>query len=321
LDLSAMVAAAERHGVSGFVADALAPHQDLVPPAAWTELNRAARGQIAQGLKIKRLTLRVLEALAREQVVPVLLKGAGLAQRLFPEQPLARPSSDVDVLVHPDELPRVRRAMESLQLTERADESLDDVFEEHHHFSFSSHAGLVEVHFRLFSGFGRGAFDDAALRSRFVPGVFEGHAVRWLSPEDEFVYLATHAANHAFLRISWLLDLQRALERGPALDWPTMGQRCREAGFRAAVTAALWLLEEGLRVTLPQGAHDAFPLRRARAWGHAVAFAPRRVESAELSAHRVWGFTLRLWLVDSPRHGIRHASDGARRLLRQLRAR
>lgn len=319
-DHQALVDAAARHGVSAFVADALAAAQVTLEPPAQATLSQGARALIAQGLKHKRLTLKVVNALHAEGITPVLLKGAGLAQRLYPEQPLGRPASDVDVLVTPAELPAARKAMARLGLAERVDPSLDDVFEEHHHLAFAATGELVEVHFRLFSGFGGNAFDDAAIRARLLAGSFEGRPVRWLGPEDEFVYLATHAANHAFLRASWLLDLERFIARRADLDWATMAARCRGAGFTAAVTASLWVLESALEVSLPAQARVAFPVSLSRALGHGLLFSPAHLEAADLSAHRVGGFALRLWLVDSPRHGVRHAVDGARRLIRQLRA-
>lgn len=321
LDHRALVDAAARHGVSAFVADALAAAKVTLEPDAQAALTQAARALVAQGLKHKRLTLKVVNALHAEGVTPVLLKGAGLAQRLYPEQPLGRPSSDVDVLVTPAELPRARAAMARLGLPERVDQSLEDVFEEHHHLAFAAPGELVEVHFRLFSGFGGNAFDDEALRGRLVAGAFEGRPVRFLGAEDEFVYLATHAANHAFLRASWLLDLQRYLARRPGLDWAVMAARCAAAGFSSAVTASLWVLEAALEVSLPPAARAAFPVSTLRELGHGALFSPAHVEAADLSAHRVAGFALRLWLVDSPRHGLRHATDGARRLVRQLLAR
>lgn len=323
LDLSELVAHAARHGLSAVVADTLAAvgAQAAVPQDAWGRLQADARTQIGRGLKHKRLTMAVLDALALEGITPVLLKGYALASRLYPEQPLARPSSDVDVLVSMGELPRARAAMTRLGLAEQHDVSLGDVFEEHHHLSFSGPGALVEVHFRLFSGFGRGAFDDQRVRSRLRRTSCEGRPVDQLGPEDEFLYLATHAANHSFLRISWLVDLQRFLERQPSLDWDGMGRDAREAGFASAVTAALWLLESSLRVVLPPAAVRAFPVARWRRSAFARLFSSTRVEAADWSSHRVLGFALRLWLVDSPRAGVRHALDGALRFARQLRAR
>ncbi len=320
LDADALVGAAARHGVSAWVADAMADAGVMLPAAAHAQLTADARAQVGRGLRVKRLTLAVLDALAKEDVIPVLLKGQGLAARLFPVQPLARPSSDVDVLVTRDELSRARRAMAGLRLNEQPDASLDDVFEEHHHLSFATHGALVEVHFRLFSGFGGNVFDDEAIRARTRLDQFEGRAVRWLGPEDEFIYLATHAANHSFLRASWLLDLRQYLVLH-VLDWAEMARRCRVAGFHSAVAASLFVLSHALRVPLPAAASSHFPVGRLRGLGHDRLFSAAHLEAADLASGRLAGFGLRVWLVDSPRDGLRHVSQGARRFLRQVQGR
>jgi hypothetical protein len=311
LDFGALVASAARHGVSALVADFLAAQHRELPPAEQQALQRDARGLISRGLRIRKLTLSVFDALRTAGLEPVLLKGAGLAQRLYPEQPLARPSSDVDVWVVPEELPTVASVLPGLGFSRGPPEAHG------HHESWVANGALVEVHFRVFSGFGGNAFDDAALRSRLVAGDFFGRAVRWLHPDDEFVYLATHAANHGFLRASWLVDLQRALARRDTFDWAAMAARCRAAGFHAAVSAALLVLREALHVTLPFAAERHFSSGRLRALGTSRLFSAERLERAHLSESRVASVASRFWLMDSPRDGVTEAVGGARRLLKR----
>ncbi|MBI5478152.1 MAG: nucleotidyltransferase family protein [Deltaproteobacteria bacterium] len=320
LDWEALVRSAARHGVSALIADALAEAGVTPPPVPAAALADDARRLVAQGLKLKRLTHTVLGAFSARGVVPIALKGYGLALRLYPRQPLARPATDVDILVAPEQLRAVEDALRSLGLARVEDMSLADVFEEHHHLSFSGPRGLVEVHFRLFSGFGGAAFDDRALAARSWTGSIDGRPARYLAPEDELVYLATHAANHAFLRASWLVDLQRFLAHHPALDWAEMAARAERAGFRTAVATTLALLERLLEVRLPEAAQRAFPLGRGRRLVDRLAFSPASLDSSALAGHHLGSFLLRLLLVDSAGHGLRHLVDGARRYLRRARA-
>lgn len=306
---------AARHGLSAFVADELSREGQPLP----AQLSADARAQLSRGLKTKSLTLAVVDALEGVGVVPVLLKGYALALRLYPEHPLGRPSTDVDVLVEPRELERCAAALATLGLHRHDDLSLDHPFEEHHHLAFVGTRGLVEVHFRLFTGFGGGVFDDAGLRSRARDFSLHGRPVQVLADEDEFLYLATHAANHAFLRLSWLLDLQRFLAARPGLDFALMAARAHRAGFHTAVTTSLVLLTRVLGVTLPAPALRHFPPRALRAPADAVLFSKDRLASAQLSEHWLAAFLLRLWLVDSPAHAARHLLEGARRSLRRAR--
>lgn len=276
-----------------------------------------ARATITSAHRTRRLTLQVFDALATVGVTPVALKGSVLAARLYSANPLCRPASDVDVLVSPNELARVGRALEALGLSRQHDTSLGDVFEDHHHLSYSGRAGLVEVHFRLISSFGRGLFDDDAVRQRALPFEFEGRRVLVLSPEDEVVYLATHAANHAFLRASWLVDLQQYLRLVPSLDFDAMAVRARAAGFFQAVTVSLRLLERLLEVPLSRAALRAFEGRRLRGIVDGRLFSAARLASASVSTHRLGNFAARLWMVDSPGHGAKHVVDGMKRLARR----
>lgn len=312
LNFTRLVDAAGRHGLSALVADFLAVAKRELPAAQQQTLMTNARELIARGLKIRKQTLSVLDALRAVGLEPVLLKGAGLAQRLYPEQPLARPSSDVDVWVSPAELPAVATVLQRLGFTRGPDE------DHGHHESWTTPGALVEVHFQVFSGFGGNAFDDAVLRSRLVPGEFLGRPVRWLHPDDEFVYLATHAANHAFLRASWLVDLQRALAARSEFDWPAMAARCREAGFHSAVSTALFVLREALQVTLPYEAERHFPSGRLRSLGNARLFSAERLERAELFSNRAASIAARVWLVDSPRDGASEILGGVRRVWARL---
>lgn len=280
-------------------------------------LHADARAQISAGLKLRALTFAVADALKQVGVVPTLLKGYALAVRLYPSSPLARPSTDVDVLVRAGELGACESALASLGLRRIADPGLEDPFEEHHHLSYAGPRGLVEVHFRLFTGFGGGAFDEAAVQARARDFALGARGVRVLAPEDEFLYLAIHAANHAFLRLSWLVDLERYLTLEPSLDWGLMRLRAERAGFVVAMTTTLTLLERLLAVQLPYAARRHFPQTLLPRALSALAFSKRQVTSARLAEHWLAAFSLRLLLVDRAPFGLRHLVDGTRRYLRR----
>lgn len=306
-------ALAARHGLSAILVDRLrAPNPELL---------RDAQAQISAGLKTKRLTLAVVDAFGAVGITPILLKGYALACRLYGERPLARPASDVDVLVRPGELEHACLALETLGLRRQADPSLHDPLEEHHHLAYvGRRGGLVEVHFRLFHGLGGAVFDDEALQARAVGSKLDGRPVRLLAPEDEFVYLATHAANHAFLRLSWLVDLQRYLERCPPLDWSLMATRAHKAGFHRAVCTTLRVLEVVLEVELPPAARRHFTVQRLHASATAWLFSARHITSAKFAEHWLGAFLLRLWLVDSPAAKARYLVAGAHRFLNRTQS-
>jgi hypothetical protein len=59
-----------------------------------------------------------------------------------------------------------------------------------------------------------------------------------LSPDWEFLYLATHAAKHGRLSLKWLVDLDRFCSRG-RLDWASIKQKAQRLGWEDAVRDSL----------------------------------------------------------------------------------
>jgi hypothetical protein len=223
------------------------------------------------------------------------------------------------VLVLPEEVPRSEAALSRLGLKLGQVPGVENVFEEHHHRPWAGTAGLVELHFRLFSGFGQHVFDDRHVRERTRLSTLDGRAVRWLAPEDEFLYLATHVANHGFLRVSWLVDLERYLRFAPQLDWQLMRERAEAAGFVVPMTTALEVLSRVLELELPSAALEVFPLGSIRRRLDERIFSVERVLDASWSSDPLAGFLLRLYLVESPRQGARHVFEGAKRFHRRWR--
>ena len=319
---------AERHGLSGLLVDSLSVNwgtlrqaqgerQDT-PSKVQTALRAQARNSAANAMKLHRLLLDTLALLAPRGLEPVLMKGWGFGSRYWPD-PLLRPASDVDLLVEPEGLLGIERAMATLGLNQIADAGEDDVFEHHHHLSFAGPRGLVEVHFRLLAGFGGAKLGDAAVFNRCRKATFEGHAVRFLSPEDELVYMAAHAAQHLFLRIGWLHDLKLLVQREPALDWDRAVALAKESSLRAATHAALFLTAEVLGAEIPQRTLRALAPSKLHARAVRGAFTDEVLVSASLATSKS-ASALRAVLSDNPVRAARHLAEGmVRNVKRKVR--
>jgi Uncharacterised nucleotidyltransferase len=316
-----LVEQATRHGLPAVVLHEL-ERIGLTPPAEHSgPLTDQARRRVAKSLQARVLLRRALTALAAERVVPVLLKGYGLASRLYPH-PLSRPLSDVDLLVAPEEMPRAEAALSSLGLKRFVDPGLGDLHDEHHHVSFSGPGGLVELHFRALSGFGDASLDHAHLAPALRSAELDGLPVRFLGPEDELVYLSSHAATHFFQRVGWLLDVALLLKQHPDLDWRRVEETARAARVQSAFRVASRALSTALQVELPA------PLREhVGAWGGPQVHLVERLVtedelvSQRLSQTRVRSFALRALMADHLTavglHVLKGALRGTRRALVQ----
>jgi hypothetical protein len=304
-----------RHGVAPFVADSLALGGQRVP----IELVNAARGQLTTGRRHRAFTLDVIDALASDGVTPTLLKGYGLATRLY-ATPLSRPSVDVDLAIAPRSMPVAEQAMARLGLSLQADSALDDELEEHHHRAWAGPRGLVELHHRLASGLGGEGLDDDDIERRLVDAELEGRRVRYLSPEDELLYLCVHAATHAFLRVSWLLDVKRFLTVMPSLDWVELVRRAQAVSQLRSLRAALALSERLVGARLPDAARAALSRFSVRATFDPLVFSEAHVASADWASARIPSVLLHLYLTDSARLVASELFAGAKRALRRARS-
>lgn len=202
-------------------------------------------------------TLRdVLQAFAANEVKAVALKGPVLSERLYDDSS-ARRFTDLDFLVAPADLERVVALLQPLGYRHAGGNSEAFFRAYHHHIHLHApDRPVLELHFILSSNFGVSIAADPFL-ARAVQYSGELGTTWVLAPEDEFVYLSTHAAGHYFARAAWLHDLKMLLLRYPNLDQALVMQRAEEIGVARSLRFTRHVLNG--RLALP-GQNDA-PIR------------------------------------------------------------
>lgn len=301
---------AERHGVAGLVAGALEPR--LSTEARQTHRARAVARELDHAAHLE--TLRAIDrAFGDAGVRGVVLKGPLLALRTWPE-PSARPTSDVDLLVGEHDLARAGAVLRALGYVQASGPAEERFRREHHHLHFA-HAGAapLELHFHAYRGFGR-VLRSEPLIERSAPAPLEGLTrLGVLSPADELVYLAVHAAAHRFVRLAWLVDivlLARGLSEA-TLD--TARARAAATGYARALGFAAELAQAwlglGPEVARRLGAEEGLRTR-------VVALARPEPPSRVLSAATRLVYTATL--CDDRRAAARYAREATLRHLRGL---
>jgi len=248
VDWSELLEYALFHGVIGVVA----PHVDR--PGIPEEI----RDRFAQRHAISR-AFQESVATSLETVAGMLdaaglrccaLKGPALSARLYGD-PAIRQSMDIDLLITPGDVARASAAMADLGYVGKSQATVAYLLRHGHHLTFAKPGvPLVELHFHSYAGFGV-TLPASALMERAVPYRFADRSTVLVpAPEDEFVYLALHAAGHSFARLVWLYDLKLLLRRNPDLDWDAVAHRAQDAHVGTAVGYAARLLTKWLNVPL-----------------------------------------------------------------------
>ncbi|MGE0704949.1 MAG: nucleotidyltransferase family protein [Vicinamibacterales bacterium] len=245
-----LIASAGYHGVLSVLDWGLVPGAH-VPPRIRAEAGRRLAVQQIWHAHLMHGLETAVTALGDAGVDACAVKGPALAERLYPT-PSARHCLDLDLLVRQEDFDRAARALAECGYGTGRVESIEYLRRFGHHVDFSQPGRApIELHFRAYAGFGvelpAGLLLDRASPCRLS----DTCSVLTPSPEDELLYLATHAAGHSFIRLVWLYDLKLLVRRYPSLDWNAVGERAAAFGVTSPVAYALRLLEQWLGVSLP----------------------------------------------------------------------
>jgi hypothetical protein len=256
-----------------------------------------------------------VEALVDAGVRVVLLKGPVLAERLYPT-PWLRPSQDLDILICPEDLDRAATALTILGYALQEGPSGRHHRRHDHHLSlYHASSPPIELHFRLHARFGV-MIESAPFVARAVPlpGAC-GSGVGILCPEDEFLYLARHAAIHRFGRLSWLYELKLFLRRYTALDWRTLLERSRHSH---SVTAVRFTADELRQLGVPAAVLHTLsrPNGARRALGRALLAANRGPDTPR-SLETLLSLIFETLLCDRPRAAVSVLCHGLGRITRR----
>ena len=134
-----------------------------------------------------------------------------------------RPAGDIDLLIRPEDLSRIKQAVRELDYTPHDDLSAAEeraYLQSGYECAFDSQAGrnLLEVQWAIQPRFYAVDYDMQALFRRAATVSVAGHAMKTPSPEDQLLILSIHAAKHVWGRLIWLCDIARILQL-PALNW------------------------------------------------------------------------------------------------------
>uniref|UniRef100_A0A7C3V371 Nucleotidyltransferase family protein n=1 Tax=Desulfobacca acetoxidans TaxID=60893 RepID=A0A7C3V371_9BACT len=228
-----------------------------------TQFNREEVGEIPlleelrrdylAGLRGYRNQMREACSLARELsesgVEIILLKGADIRHRLY-DDPVCRPMSDLDVLIAPADLEKVRASLEQQGYTLISrDLDLRPGFTARFGWVVcyqSPGGGLpqVDVHWEIQEAGTFFRLPYPPLRARAVPLELHGVPVLVLAPEHLIMHLGLHIFDE--LEEAYVLkivDLYLALRRF-SLDWALF---CEDAARFRLQEPVLWILREMAR--------------------------------------------------------------------------
>lgn len=243
------VSFASYHGVLGVIDSELTGTSRVSQQVRETSERRRVIEELWHAHLVRGLETAVA-ILADARIRTCALKGPVLAARLYPK-PTARHCLDVDLLVRPEDVERALEAFTTAGYAADTGVAATYLLTYGHHVNVAR-PGMapIELHFRAYAGFGVELPAGLILTGATPFQLREGLSVLVPSPEDEFVYLAAHAAGHSFIRLVWLYDLKLLLRRYPAIQWDRVADRAETFGVATVVAYTIRLLESWLGVVI-----------------------------------------------------------------------
>ena len=243
---------------------------DRLPASLQARLKLARRRTETRTSAMLAALTEVLQAAAAIDLPILVLKGAYLAPALYGDLGL-RGMSDVDVLVHPHDLTRLRSLLLDLgyegKYTDPATgpgivkhdwtfkqpdsgwASLNPYLAHSPSFHLEPHVSLCESWFGLEVDLTPGAWE------RSHPWDLNGAPACVLCPVDVALHTSVHAMFHLIMGKSayvQLVDLHRLLTTGPGLDFEDLLQRAQEASAVAHLLASLRLASAAYATPVPR---------------------------------------------------------------------
>jgi hypothetical protein len=252
---------AGRHGVAGFVRQAITRDNLAVPPYVAEGLRAAALAQLTHVARLDVALGKILPALQQAAVPTIVLKGPVLSRLVYRDQTL-RPYSDLDLNVREPDEQTVSETLVATGLVEVPHGAeVERLTHAHHvhgggafHRVFLAPGGgvMVELHLDPLQMGLRPTLEAARWeRAQPMPDL---PGALMLSLEDQIIQLSVHVHKHGFNRLIWLKDLDLLVrEYGETLDWKTVQASARAEGVEGSVWYTLWLASQVLGTPLPPG--------------------------------------------------------------------
>jgi len=203
-DWERVAALASRHGVSGFLFKRLQqePENSGIPHHLLGHMQEEYLANHTLYFRHVACGMPIFHTLTKQGIPFFIYKGISLIDRYY-RDPGLRPISDVDLVVHREDIPVVSQILEHHQFIKGEGFG--------HHFYQDN--VCLDVHTDLFR------LDRVSTRSYALAHTWEdvwdrldhfqvqGCSLATLHPIDEFVLLSWHALKHSFSHLKWFIDL------------------------------------------------------------------------------------------------------------------
>ena len=243
---SAFIGQARYHALAGYL---YGEHRLNLPAAIASELIQDWTVQTANSLLIANELERLGAACANRDLNPGLLKGCALIGDVFSD-PGTRFTSDIDIFIDSCDCNSMEKLLIALGYQSVNEPRFwANAYKSHRFYEISPDVKVeVELHARVFP-------NDTGISWKWKPSPHKGF--RALEREDLLVHLLGHLGyQHTFLKLFWLVDIDRLIRCTPELCWDRVWSLVFQLNHRRSASAVLWAAQKYLATPIPCAASE-----------------------------------------------------------------
>ncbi|RAJ80155.1 putative nucleotidyltransferase-like protein [Chitinophaga dinghuensis] len=289
-----------RHDIKGFVYHTVTDYKISIDAGIYDTLKKDVMGIILLGGYQTELSVSLLQSFRKLGISVIPYKGSVLAARYYKKDSL-KASSDIDFLIHQDNLPALRKYLMENGFTPKfhfSDKYLGYIRRHFRELSFTSpkdQLGIsfsVELQWRLVEGY-HGKFHNYDFFIQHLqPGELQKNGVTTgLAPTYDFLCVASHhLVREPLMRFKYLLDLAAIVHTAAEeLDWKEITAQFKQFKFSAFLGSGMSALKDIVGLT-PLGDVPDVPYYLFRYFGTPVGiqYAMKRVRFAHAN-RSIWG--------------------------------
>ncbi len=255
IDWNKLCRLAAYHRVQPLLYKRLAEHATtLVPENVLAGLGAEYRAGATRNLTLTGELISLTKAFAAAGIPILPHKGPLLALAAYGDLAM-RQFADLDILIHPSDLPRAIAVLAELDYRPAEDLawlSPSALLRWTGEMSYASPRGVsVDLHWRLTPSHYPVQLDPEILwRNRTVIDI-AGTPLPTLTPEALMLLLAVHGAKHCWEALGWLADVAWLLDANPELEWTAVQALAAEARCERVVGLAESLINVVFRGAAP----------------------------------------------------------------------
>jgi Uncharacterised nucleotidyltransferase len=256
LDWDFVTTASYAHGIAPLIYHGLDRSGliSLLPAAAAEALRRSYYANAARNSHLYAQLHHVVEAFREQRIEVIFLKGAALAETVYPNRVL-RAMTDIDLLVRKERLAEVETKLVAMGYVLEERGKTKEFYQQHHyHWEFRLRsAANVEIHWQLGRPTGSFRIDIDSLWERAQPTQIAGVEALALSPEDLLLHLCQHVWKHNLIGgIRPFCDIAETTRcYGDRINWRKLHALSSQMQMNACAYLGLRLAKELLDAPVP----------------------------------------------------------------------